>query len=239
MLPVASANATANVISFEQIPPIENPFKKTYTADRIENVGWFVHRAAGLVALGAVAAVVAAPFVTGLAMGTALVWGVGATVATYGLGFGVNQLADIVRGFESPRVKQEKDDAANFQDLANTERKSLFREIYRPAIRGQIINGLSSELQQQLAARQAEPPAPVATAAPAPVMIKPIWGDSASYELYGIDTKSNLNFSQNISENSSFNGLSNENIKLSLNYEFSLDTAALQRLGLTQFQRIN
>jgi hypothetical protein len=77
MLPVASANATANVISFEQIPPIENPFKKTYTADRIENVGWFVHRAAGLVALGAVAAVVAAPFVTGLAMGTALVWGVG------------------------------------------------------------------------------------------------------------------------------------------------------------------
>jgi hypothetical protein len=82
-------------------------------------------------------------------------------------------------------------------------------------------------------------PEPAVATAPAPVMIKPIWGDSASYELYGIDTKSNLNFSQNTSENPSFNGLSNENIKLSLNYEFSLDTAALQRLGLTQFQRTN
>jgi hypothetical protein len=178
-------------------------------------------------------------------MGTALVWGVGSTVATYGLGFGVNQLADIVRGFESPRVKKEKVDAADFEDLANTERKRLFREIYGPAIRGRIIGGLSPELQQQLAARQAEPPAREPAAEQtvveqsAPVAVSPRWGDSASYELYGIDTKSNLNFSQNISENPSFNGFSNENITLSLNYEFSLDTAALQRWGLTQFQRTN
>jgi hypothetical protein len=102
-----------------------------------------------------------------------------------------------------------------------------------------VVEQSAPVVVEQSAPEPAVATAPAPVAAPAPVMIKPIWGDSASYELYGIDTKSNLNFSQNISENSSFNGLSNENIKLSLNYEFSLDTAALQRLGLTQFQRTN
>ncbi len=171
MSPVASAKATANVISFEQIPYIKNPFKKTYMADRIENVGWFVHRAAGLVALGAVAAVAIAPFAIGLTMGAALTWGVGATFATYGLGFGLNQLSDIIKGFESPKVKQQRDNAALFDILAADERQSVIKQIYAPAIRGQIIEGLSPELQAQLA-RQAEQPAPV-VAAPEPVVAAP------------------------------------------------------------------
>ena len=237
-MPPQPASVAANLSNTWDVADVVNVseamsrIKKTYgrpISDRIDLNSSRILGIAGFTTLAAVGLAIATPVVGAIGLG-AFAWGAAAlaakaTVGLIGFGAAGKLLRSSLRVFEGEKATTQRQQA----DAYDAQRQQISLELiqsnadkYGNKLRAQL--GLPSRLRA---------PENVATAAPAPVMIKPIWGDSASYEKYGIDTKSNLVSGNDAHANYGFNSESKD-ISLDLNYKFSLDDEILKGLGLSQ-----